>query len=316
MVISIFFSVIIYTLATHEFDRGYGRRSELIINAPPDLPNYFKRQLLDNAETLINEARTKVTFTLILTNFGVLIVGGWVSYLLARKSLIPIEEAHANLERFTADASHELRTPLSAMKSEIEVALMQPKINSNEAKKLLKSNLEEIDILTKLSDNLLKLARIDNQTLETKKQFVQPVIQSAVDRLLPLAEKKNILINNKSDQKLQANFENNNLSEILVILLDNAIKYSPNKSTITITSSTNNKNPEITIKDQGIGIKKTDLGHIFNRFYQADTARSSQTQKGQGLGLSIAKQLALKMGGDIKASSVIGKGSSFTVKLS
>lgn len=316
MVISIFFSVIIYTLATHEFDRGYGRRSELIINAPPDLPNYFKRQLLDNAETLINEARTKVAFTLILTNFGVLIVGGWVSYLLARKSLVPIEEAHANLERFTADASHELRTPLSAMKSEIEVALMQPKINSSEAKQLLQSNLEEIDILTKLSDNLLKLARIDNQTLETKKQLVQPVIQSAVDRLLPLAEKKNILINNKSNQKLLANFENNNLSEILVILLDNAIKYSPNKSTITITSSTNNKNPEITIKDQGIGIKKADLGHIFNRFYQVDTARSSQAQKGHGLGLSIAKQLALKMGGDIKASSTLGKGSSFTVKLS
>ncbi len=316
MVISIFFSVIIYTLATHEFDRGYGRRSELIINAPPDLPNYFKRQLLDNAETLINEARTKVAFTLILTNFGVLIVGGWVSYLLARKSLVPIEEAHANLERFTADASHELRTPLSAMKSEIEVALMQPKINSSEAKQLLQSNLEEIDILTKLSDNLLKLARIDNQTLETKKQLVQPVIQSAVDRLLPLAEKKNILINNKSNQKLQANFENNNLSEILVILLDNAIKYSPNKSTITITSSTNNKNSEITIKDQGIGIKKADLGHIFNRFYQVDTARSSQAQKGHGLGLSIAKQLALKMGGDIKASSTLGKGSSFTVKLS
>ena len=133
---------------------------------------------------------------------------------------------------------------------------------------------------------------------------------------MPLAEKKNILINNKSNQKLQANFENNNLSEILVILLDNAIKYSPNKSTITITSSTNNKNSEITIKDQGIGIKKADLGHIFNRFYQVDTARSSQAQKGHGLGLSIAKQLALKMGGDIKASSTLGKGSSFTVKLS
>lgn len=314
MVISIFFSVNIYALATHELDRGYGRRSELIINAPPDLPNYFKRQLLDNAESLITEARSKVAVSLIITNLGVLIIGGWVSYMLARKSLKPIEEAHATLERFTADASHELRTPISAMKSEIEVALMQPKISSKEAKALLQSNLEELDILTRLSDNLLKLARLDNQTINLSKKDVSPIIQSVIDRLLPLAEKKNILIENKSN-KLVASTDENSLSEVLVIILDNAIKYSPSKSVITISTNNDEKSPKISIKDQGIGISKAEIGHIFDRFYQSDTARSSQNRSGHGLGLSIAKRMMNKLGGDIEVASSVGKGSKFTIKL-
>lgn len=316
MVISIFFSINIYTLATHELDRGYGKRSELINNAPPDLPSYFKRQLLENTDKLINEARSKVAFTLILTNFGVLIVGGYVSFILARRSLQPIEEAHAALERFTADASHELRTPIAAMKSEIEVALMQPIISSEEAKKLLQSNLEELDILTRLSDNLLKLARLDNQNIEISKQLLEPIIQSAIDRLLPLAEKKNILIENKVSETLYANTNQNNLSEVIIIILDNAIKYSPEKSTIIITSGKENKNPEITISDQGKGICKKDLPHIFDRFYQTDSSRSSQFKNGHGLGLSIAKQLMQKLGGDIKATSTVGKGSKFTINFS
>lgn len=316
MVISIFFSINIYVLATHEFDRGYGRRSELIINAPPDLPSYFKRQLLENAESLINEAQSKVAFTLILTNLGVLIIGGWISYVLARKSLQPIEEAHATLERFTADASHELRTPISAMKSEIEVMLMQPKISSNDAKFLFQSTLEELDVLTKLSDNLLKLARLDYQAISTSRQAIAPIIQSVIDRLLPLAEKKYILIDNKSNLDFYATTEQNSLSEVLFILLDNAIKYSPNKSNITITTKVDEKNPEIQIKDEGVGISKSDLSHIFDRFYQSDTARSSQNRSGHGLGLSIAKQLMHKLGGDIKATSILGKGSKFIIKLS
>lgn len=315
MVISIFFSINIYTLATRELDRGYGRRSELIINAPPDLPSSFRRQLLENTEKLIKEARGKVIFALLVTNVGVLLVGGWISYILARRSLQPIEEAHASLERFTADASHELRTPIAAMKSEIEVALMQPKITDKEAKEILQSNLEELDVLTRLSDNLLKIARLGNNNLELKKQKLTPIIQEAVDRILPLAEKKKILISNSANDQLTALTNYASLVEVLVIVLDNAVKYSPTKSTITISTTNKDRAPAIHIEDQGMGIDKKDIAHIFERFYQADTARSTQNRGGHGLGLSIAKQILEKLDSSIRASSKLGKGSRFTIQL-
>lgn len=314
MVISIFFSINIYTLATRELDRGYGRRSDIITNAPADLPSSFRRQLLDSTEALVHEAKTKVAFALLMTNLGVLLVGGWVSYILARRSLQPIEEAHASLERFTADASHELRTPIAAMKSEIEVALMQPKISSAEARELLQSNLEELDVLTRLSDNLLKIARLDNKTLKQKKQQLAPLIQEAIDRILPLAEKKGILIENKSREQLNVVTDHASLVEVLVIVLDNAIKYSPDKSTVTISTGKRGST-EIHIEDMGSGIDKKDLPHIFKRFYQADTARSTQTRSGHGLGLSIASQIMEKLNGSINASSKKGKGSRFTIQL-
>lgn len=315
MVISIFFSINIYLLATRELDRGYGRNNQLITNAPNDLPGWLKRQLLENSKSIIDEARAKVFVALLITNLGVLVVGGWISYVLARRSLEPIEEAHASLERFTADASHELRTPISAMKSEIEVALMQSKISDKEARQLLTSNLEELDVLTKLSDNLLTIARLGNQQLTLKKQLLSPVIQESIDRVLPLAEKKKILINNKVDEKLCGLINQASLVEVLVILLDNAIKYSNNKTTIIIGSNKKDRSPEIYVEDQGRGIAKTDIPFIFNRFYQADTARSSQNKSGHGLGLSIAKQMVDKMNSTIRVSSKWGKGSKFTIQL-
>lgn len=316
MVISIFFSINIYALATRELDRGYGKRSDLIMNAPAELPRNFRRQLLEGTDQLIKEARGKVFFALTVANLGVLLVGGWVSYILARRSLQPIEEAHASLERFTADASHELRTPISAMKSEIEVTLMQPKITDNESRKLLKSNLEELDVLTKLSDNLLKIARLKNQILDLEKQPLDPIIQQALDRILPIAEKKNILIDNKGCHNYTVLIDNTSLIEVLIIILDNAIKFSPKKSTITIGCNKKDRYTEIYIQDQGKGIDKIDLSHIFERFYQADSARSSQNRSsGHGLGLSIAKQIIEKMNGSLKVTSKINKGSRFIISL-
>lgn len=316
MVISIFFSINIYTLATRELSRGYGQRSDLIMRAPADLPSSFRHQLLEGTEQLIKEAKGKVFFALLVTNLGVLFFGGWISYILARRSLKPIEEAHASLERFTADASHELRTPIAAMKTEIEVALMQPKISSNEAKDLLKSNLEELDVLTRLSDNLLKIARLDNKNLELNKHRIDPIIQEAIDRILPLAEKKYILIDFKSSGKINALTNSASLSEIIVIILDNAVKYSPEKSTVTIGCNKKDRMVEIYIQDQGKGINKVDLVHIFERFYQADTSRSTQNRSaGHGLGLSIAKQMVEKMNGNIKVTSKLGKGSRFAINI-
>lgn len=302
-------------LATRELDRGYGRNSQLIINAPNDLPSWLKRQLLESSKSIIDEARAKVFIALLITNLGVLVVGGWISYILARRSLEPIEEAHASLERFTADASHELRTPISAMKSEIEVALMEPKISDKDARELLQSNLEELDVLTKLSDNLLTIARLGDQHLVLKKQKILNIAQESIDRVLPLAEKKHILIKNQTDSKISASINHASLVEVLVILLDNAIKYSPERTTITIGTNKKDRSPEVFVEDQGRGIAKTDIPYIFDRFYQADTARSTQNRSGHGLGLSIAKQMIDKMNGSIKVASKWGKGSKFTIQL-
>lgn len=314
MAISLFFSINIYSLATREFNRGYARQNDLISNPPQDFPSALRSQLIETRQRLINEAEARVVASLVFTNVVVFIFGGCISYILARRSLRPIEEAHEALERFTADASHELRTPIAAMQSEIEVALMEKRISSTEARQLLKSVLEELETLTKLSDGLLKIARMENGSLTLSRQLIEPVILDAVNKVLPRAEEKHILITTKISEKAKALINESSIGEALVVVLDNAVKYSPEKSEVIVTGSTKDRTTIITIADRGMGIAKKDIPYIFDRFYRADAARSKQSTSGHGLGLSIAKQIIDHHNGSIGVKS--GKnGSQFTIQL-
>ena len=109
--------------------------------------------------------------------------------------------------------------------------------------------------------------------------------------------------------------EPESLTDVLTILIDNAIKYSPEKSTIVIESAVQDKTVELMVKDQGIGIREADKDHVFDRFYRADTSRSKLNVEGYGLGLSIAKRLIELQHGTVSVTSIVGKGSTFTIKL-
>jgi signal transduction histidine kinase len=317
MFISLFFSISIYELSTQELDRGLRRTGQAFtIPIGPGFSVDVRNQLQVERENRYEEAKDRVLSRLVLINIFILVSGGIASYFFAVRTLRPIEESHEALERFTADASHELRTPITAMRSEIEVALMNPKLTLTQAKKQLSSNIEELEKLTQLSDGLLRLASIQNTGLNDLSSLnVETIIQEAIARTSKLAHKKKISLISDSGDRITARGDEPSLVEALVILLDNAIKYSVSDSQILIKAIKDKKNITIQVIDHGIGIKPSELDTIFERFYRADSSRTKQHVTGYGLGLSIAQNIARLHGGELIASSKFGKGSTFSLLL-
>lgn len=312
MTISFLFSVWVYTEATRELRIGFDHQQavlqERFFIEVPAVRTFVGGRLEDQ----LRESIRRIQMNLLYFNVLVLGAGAVASYLLAKRTMRPIQEAMDAQNRFTADASHELRTPLAAMKTEIEVALRDKKMPRTEVEELLQSNLEEIDRLTRLSEGLLTLTRDDiGPPAPVRLEKVAPEV---IARLRPLAEAKNIsIVADLPEATAQANRAA--VDKIIGILLDNAIKYSPEKSSIRLQTMARDGNVYLHVVDQGYGIKSNDLRHIFERFYRADTARSKQKIEGHGLGLSIAQQLAVAMEGVITVKSSPDKGSTFTLRL-
>ena len=251
-----------------------------------------------------NEIKKEMLFHLIVLDSIIIILGTIGSYFLSKKTLKPIEE-NLNLQmEFISNASHELKTPITVITMENEVLLREKNHSKEELLHQIKSNLEEVNSLSKLVNILLELARNNKITLEKIK--VTDVVNNACDKLKVLSKKKNItILNNIDNLKILANKDI--LEEVIVIILDNAIKYSDKNTTIKIYS----KNSKIFIEDEGIGIKEKDLKYIFDRFYRADKSHSTE---GYGLGLSLAKHLAEKMKLKISAYNNKEKGSTFVIE--
>ena len=316
MAISLFFSATIYQVSVNELERGL-RRPSRVLTVPPNVG--FSDELIQQYEQerldAYQEARERILTRLVVTNLLILLGAGMLSYYLAVRTLRPIEEAHAALERFTADASHELRTPITAMRSENEVALMDPNLSLADAKLQLKSNIEELENLTTLAEGLLRLAHTDNNSLTKIPISAAGLAETAVQRVLPQAEKHGVLIKSTIAKDAYVLADEVSATEALVTLLDNAAKYSATKSTIQLTVRQDQKFIKFIIKDQGIGIATEELPHIFERFYRADSSRTKQGVSGYGLGLAIAKSIADAHGGSVSATSKPGKGSTFTLSL-
>lgn len=251
-----------------------------------------------------NEIKKEMLFHLIVLDSIIIILGTIGSYFLSKKTLKPIEE-NLNLQmEFISNASHELKTPITVITMENEVLLREKNHSKEELLHQIKSNLEEVTSLSKLVNILLELARNNKITLEKIK--VCDVVNNACDKLKLLSKKKNItILNNIDNLKILANKDI--LEEVIVIILDNAIKYSDKNTTIKIYS----KNSKIFIEDEGIGIKEKDLKYIFDRFYRADKSHSTE---GYGLGLSLAKHLTEKMKLKISAYNNKEKGSTFVIE--
>jgi signal transduction histidine kinase len=259
-------------------------------------------------------ARHNLMSNLIMLNIGTLAIGAVISYGLARKTLQPIEEAFEAQGRFTADASHELRTPLTAMQTSIEVGLRNPKLTLAGSKELLQSMLDEVQKLGSLTNGLLKLTRNNGQDMPRQPVNLADIAAEAVSQLELTATQKHIQLENIVEQ-LTVPADGVSIKEALVILLDNAIKYSTADTTITLTGKQHGRFALLSVIDQGQGIKATDMAHIFERFYRADSSRSRDRVEGYGLGLSIAQKIAQAHGGSLEAKSRPGEGSIFTLKL-
>lgn len=308
MALSIGFSVMLYHVSSQELERGVPPRPGLLLRElQPGSYEQFR-------EVQLGSSRSHLRGDLVLFNLAVLILGGGLSYALAIRHIRPIEDALTAQSRFTADASHELRTPLTAMQTEIEVSLRDPKLTKEETRELLESNLEEVGKLRVLSDSLLRLAQGNGKDLELKPVALDGVAEEAIARFAKAAKAKSIKVHNQVKAS-EVMGDHESLVEVMAILLDNAIKYSDKQTSITLSSETHGKYGLLSVKDEGQGLKASDIPHIFERFYRADTSRSKQRVEGYGLGLSIAKQIAAAHKGEIEVESAPGKGSTFTVKV-
>jgi signal transduction histidine kinase len=311
MVLSIGFSVVLYQTSYSEIGR----------QAPP--PSFYENELRRDYDgpnyheyfrNRIEESRDALLGSLILLNLVALTFGAGLSYYLARRTLIPIEEAMESQNRFVTDASHELRTPLTAILTSNEVALRKPKLTLPQAKEVIKSNTEEIIKLKDLTDGLLTLSKQGNGNDSNKAFSLQTVSGDAMNQLLPTAQAKNISIDDKVPN-IQVRGNQQSLAQVLVILLDNAIKYSSENKTIYVSGSKKNKTAYLSVRDEGQGISPEDLPHIFERFYRADQSRTKSETNGYGIGLSIAKKIIEQHGGKISVASTPKVGTTFSIEL-
>ncbi len=313
MAISVMFSFALYNVVSSELSDGLKRESARIYNQYPIFQN---ESLLHPNQDLRYEEHI-IIIRLLTFNIIVLVSAGFASYLLARKTLSPIEEAHHQQKIFTANVSHELRTPLTALKMEDEVVLMNDNSTAKELRQTIKSNLEEVGKIEALINNILKLTKLENDELRSEFGLVptDQLITDSINAVKILADKKDIKILSDDTLKLNVYGNKDSLIQLLVILLDNSIKYSKPGTSIKISSTKEDKKQAlITIKDQGIGIKKDQLKLVFERFYQADLSRNKQSE-GYGLGLSIAKSIVDLHSGNIVISSHENKGTTVKVFL-
>jgi two-component system sensor histidine kinase CiaH len=314
-VISFVFSVNIYQLSVDEIENDLKLHSSRLDRF--NMPNYAKSAFLQEANNQYIEAKGRILLRLTVVNLFVIAVGGLLSYYLARWTLRPIENTHRSLERFTADASHELRTPIAAMQTETEVTLMNPQLTLEEAKDQLESNLEELHKLTGLTDMLLQVARYNEyEAMNFELIDLRDLIDGALNKIDAMAKNKNIkIIYKKSSDAIMVNVDPASIEQAIIIILENAIKYSTKGEQVTVNTRVSGQEAVVEIKDNGKGISKENMKHIFDRFYRADVSRSKEGQKGYGLGLSIAKSILSKNEGSICVDSVEGVGSSFKVIL-
>ncbi len=295
--------------------------TDLKLNANRQIDFYrglFNPHDIDNLSQLrlrqLDQDLQHLKLNLVIFNLFVLIAGGAASYALARRSLKPIEDSLEAQKRFTSDASHELRTPLTAIQTENEVALRSRNLTKEQAVNLLKSNLEEVAKLKALSEGLLALATNDGVENLDQNVSLKDVTEQAMERVSKAARLKKIkLENDVKSLKVKGNPQS--LTDLIAILLDNAIKYSPAGSKVSINSEKKDKSAVITVKDKGRGIAKSDLPHIFERFYRADASRNKQQAEGYGLGLAIAKKIVDLHSGSIDVNSTPRKGSTFIIRL-
>ncbi len=226
-----------------------------------------------------------------------------------------LDEAFLHNRRFLADASHELRTPLTVLRGELENLAQEPRV-APEFRERLGSTLEEVQRLADIVQGLLDLARLDAGEALVKRSRLDlaRLVASTVDQMMLLAEDKGVRVACRSSGPVWVDGDRSRLKQIVVNLLDNAIKYTPRGGNVELQTGLRGNRAFLDVADTGIGIPPDALPNVFDRFYRVDKARG-RDHGGAGLGLAIVKSISTAHGGNVEARSDGRAGSCFCVEL-
>lgn len=308
MTLSLVFSVIIYAVTSTQLNRELPPDDH--IKQTSEIEDQFNHRL----ERRDNKTREMVIISLVVLNGVMLVFGYWLSLLLARRTLMPIEQSIEQQAQFVSNASHELRTPLAALLLSNEIAMRKRVLTDEKARQVFSRNVEEIKKLANLSNSLLDLAKSENALDEPELIDISNIINEVVNRYSSIAKTKQVKIFYNIPDGQKVTLQVNAVRQILSILVDNAIKYAPQKvGEVKIWVSLNKNSVEFIVKDNGPGISLADQKRIFERFYRADAARTRTDTSGYGLGLVIAKTLADRCDYTIRVRSKPSAGAEFVL---
>ncbi|WP_248509734.1 cell wall metabolism sensor histidine kinase WalK [Sporosarcina sp. NCCP-2222] len=238
------------------------------------------------------------------------------SYLLSKKMMNPIIRSWNKQAEFVENASHELRTPLTIVQNKLEALLVEPEEKILNKFEHIALGLSETRRLSKLTSDLLTLARADSSETELMKQSVKidDLILDVCSPFMDIADSQDKYFSFQLQSEATIEADEARLHQLLVILFDNALKYTSSQDKIHVRTYREESKVIIEVSDTGIGIKPDNIQHIFDRFYREDKARSRETG-GTGLGLSIAQWIVEKHGGTISVLQNQPRGTTFKIKI-
>ena len=263
-----------------------------------------------------NQSVENVLRILLIATIIFIFISIIISFILSNKTLKLIIEAWNRQTEFVQNASHELRTPLTIIQAKQELLLQEPNKKIIDKSKDITVCIKETRRLSKLVKELMILARADSNKLDLEKEIfnLDSLIKEVSEPYIEMArlQHKNVTLNLNSVKDLNA--DKNKITELLIIILDNAIKYTGENDKIDVSTYNKEGKTFIEIADTGIGISKDAMKRIFERFYREDKARSRQTG-GNGLGLAIAQTIVQAHNGSIKLVHNEPKGTKVVIKL-
>jgi signal transduction histidine kinase len=270
-----------------------------------------KVELEDRYSALIEAFGAAAAIALVLVAGG-----GW---LLVRQSTAPIERSMAQMQRFMADAAHELRTPITVLRTQAEVALQRERDVAG-YRTSLQSIESESRRLGRIVDDLLTLARADSgeRSVAHDRVFLDDIVMDAVGAAGAMAASRGITVTLAGFEEAAVHGDAELLRQLVMILLDNAIKFTQPGGEVDVTVGVRDASAIVTVADNGPGIAPDQLPHIFERFYRGDPARSrgdnAPGASGAGLGLSIAQWIAMAQQATIAVTSEAGRGTAVTAR--